>query len=106
MKDFDILLTMEDKIHPTKVLNLNPSKELGKEIIALRYNLIIPILEGMLEETKRQENGDRSRGRIKLANELEKLYQTISQVKSSTENLITICKPYIEKEKARELQAF
>ncbi|MFA6608653.1 MAG: hypothetical protein WCT07_01980 [Candidatus Paceibacterota bacterium] len=90
---------MLEKVHPTKVLGLEPNETLGKEIMALRYDLILPIIKGMAKEIKRQEAGDRSRERTKLANELEKLQETITSVTSHIENLVTICKPYIEQEK-------
>ena len=89
-----------DKIHPTLVNLLLPDENLGKEIIALRYDLIIPIIDGMIKESERQETGDRGRGRIKLANELNELTQNLKDTRVTVENLVKICKPYIEREKS------
>ena len=43
-----------DKIHPTLVNKIKPSEEFGKEIIALRYDLILPIIKGMKKQTKKE----------------------------------------------------
>ncbi len=89
----------EKKIHPTLVQGLVPTKELGRDIIKLRYDLLLPIVEGMVEEFLRQERGDMGRGRIKLAQELGEAARAMSLVQVHVEKSISICAPYIEKEK-------
>jgi hypothetical protein len=90
-----------EKIHPTQVQGLTPTKELGRDIVALRYDLALPVIEGMIEEFLRQERGDMNRGRIKLAKELGEAARLMSIVKAHIEKIISICAPYIEKEKNR-----
>lgn len=89
----------EKKIHPTLVQGIVPTKELGRDIVALRYDLLLPVVEGMIEEFLRQERGDMNRGRIKLAKELGEAARAMSVVRVHVEKNISICTPYIEKEK-------
>jgi hypothetical protein len=90
---------MIDKIHSTRVLGLDPTEELGKAIVAMRYDCILPIIEGMIQEAQRQEKGDRGRGRVKLAERLALLVGSLEDVREDVEHLVTICRPYIEEEK-------
>ena len=89
----------EKKIHPTLVQGIVPTKELGRDIVALRYDLLLPIVDGMIEEFLRQERGDMNRGRVKLAKELGEAARAMSVVKVHVEKSISICTLYIEKEK-------
>lgn len=90
---------MIDKVHSTNVLGLEPTEELGKAIIAMRYDCILPIIEGMIQEAQRQEKGDRGRGRVKLADRLASFVRSLESVQSDGEKLVAICRPYIEEEK-------
>lgn len=88
-----------DKIHSTKIKKLEPDESLGVDIISLRYDLIIPIIKGMKKQTKKEEVGDRKRKRIKLANELKNLYDSLSLVENSIKNISKICNVYHKEEK-------
>jgi hypothetical protein len=89
----------KNKIHPTFVGDIRPDKKLGKNIMSLRYDLIIPIIDGMIKEIKRQEIGDKKRWRAKLSANLNKLGSSLKEVKKDLNKIIKICRPYIEKEK-------
>lgn len=92
-------MNIEQKIHPTKVVGVDPTAELGKAIIALRYDLALPIFEGMIVEAKRQAVGDEGRGRIKLASELRVLTSSLETAEESLKKIIAICSSHIEREK-------
>ena len=92
-------MKLKKKIHPTFVGDIKPDKKLGKNIMALRYDLIMPVIGGMIEEIKRQEIGDKKSGRIKLSENLGKLGDSLIEVKKDVNNIVKICLPYIKKEK-------
>ena len=92
-------MKLKKKIHSVLVDNKNPDKKLGKNIMALRYDLVIPVIDGMIKEIKRQEAGDKKRGRIKLSENLRKLAGSLFEVKKDMKDIAKICSSYIKKEK-------
>lgn len=40
------------QLHPTTVMGVQPTEELGRAIMALRYDLLAPVLKGMLMEAR------------------------------------------------------
>lgn len=89
-----------EKIHPTVVAAMLPDEELGRQIVALRYDLTLEVLRGMVAEAKRQHDGDLARGRVKLAAELANVHAALEQAMDSMVNVVQICRPHIEAEKA------
>jgi hypothetical protein len=92
-----------DKIHPTTIQEKTPSEILGTELFALRYDLLLEVVRGMKKEAERQAEGDRKRGRTKLAQELEKSASTLGKLEEEVGRLVYICAPYIKAEKDLEL---
>lgn len=92
-----------DKIHPTHIHETSPNENLGKEIFALRYDLLLEVVRGMKKEAHRQAEGDRQRERLKLAKELEKSILLLEELEVNVETLVAICAPYIEAEKKLHL---
>ena len=90
------------KIHPVTAEGIAPSKELGRALTALRYDLLLPVLEGMIEEAYRERDGDEKRGRVKLSKELDSYAVSLAQAKSHLEKMVAICRPYIEREKQKQ----
>lgn len=92
-----------DKIHPIKIRqNIEPDEDLGRSLVALRYDKFLPVIEGMIKEARRQSEGDMRRGRTKLANSLLNLSRSLENSKNDLENIVKICKVYIEEEKKLE----
>lgn len=89
-----------EKIHPTAVHAAHPGEELGRQIVALRYDLTLEVLRGMVAEAKRQHDNDLARGRVKLAAELANVHAALEQALDSMVNVVEICRPHIEAEKA------
>lgn len=59
------------KCHPVKIENTPESNyELGKALSHLRYDQIVEIFAGFMDETKEQEKKDRAVGRDRLADML------------------------------------
>lgn len=88
------------KLHPTDVLGLAPTEELGKAIMSLRYDLIVPILEGMRREAYRQSREDEDAGKTLLAYRLRELSFGIENAATALDSAVAVCKPYIDAEKA------
>lgn len=88
-----------DKIHPTSITATHPDEEMGRQIVAMRYDFTLDVLRGMVAEAKRQHEGDLAAGKAKLAAELANFHAALEQAFSSMENVVEICRPYIEAEK-------
>lgn len=91
-----------NKIHPVTAEGIVPSKELGRALTALRYDLLLPVIEGMIEEALRERDGDEKRGRVKLSKELDSYATSLLQAKNHLEKMVVICGPYIDREKQGE----
>ena len=95
-----VKLSLEKKIHPTLIKNnILPDKNLGIEIIKLRYDLIEPIVDGIILELKRQYKGDKKRGYKKLSSKLLDATNSILIFKKDLKEIIKICRPFIKAEK-------
>lgn len=88
------------KLHPTTVLGLEPTEELGRAIAALRYDLIAPVLNGMIEAFCDQQAADEKAGKVKLAYRLNELSDGLENAHTALDNVLSICKEHIEAEKA------
>lgn len=88
------------KLHPTTVMGLEPTEELGRAIMALRYDLIAPVLKGMQAEAKRQAEADYANGRQSLAGDLRTLEGALYSVIDAAEDIAEKCEVFIEAEKA------
>jgi hypothetical protein len=87
------------KKHPTMLTTMEPSVDMGRQIMGLRYDLILPILTGMLQECNRQCTNDALSGRTKLAFELEKMSDAIDSLITDASAVVRRCRPYIDEEK-------
>ncbi|MHB1118085.1 MAG: hypothetical protein ACYCZ7_00950 [Minisyncoccota bacterium] len=95
------MMIVIDKIHPTTVCGIEPTKELGASLGELRYDLLLEVLQGLHIELLRQRDGDSGRGRIRLAATLNDTADNLARTMSSLEKTVLICRPYIEEEKRR-----
>ena len=89
-----------DKIHPTSLETTVPSEELGRQIMALRYDLVLEVLKGMLQECNRQAAGDAEVGRERMSERLKAVSLTIEDLIDDMSVVVRLCRPYIEKERA------
>lgn len=72
--------------------------ELAGEIGRLTYDQVSNFLGVLAIELVRQADGDRQRGRKRLASELEAAASGIDSVKSHIDNAWLICLPYMKSE--------
>lgn len=98
-------MSQPEKLHPTTVKAAHPNEELGRQIVALRYDLTLDVLRGMAAEAKRQHGGDLARGRVKLAAELANVHAALQQALGSMAKVVEICRPHIEADKTRQKHA-
>lgn len=87
-----------DKIHPTEVHTKIGGRELGRQIMRMRYDVVRDVVDGMRREAYAQGNGDHMRGREKIAAEIRSLVEILYEAEKSLEKIETICKPYIDRE--------
>jgi hypothetical protein len=85
--------------HPIRITTLNPSEEMGKQIMCLRYDLMVLVLRGMAAEAARQAAGDLAFHRPKLGLQLTMLSQKLQIATFTADDVVRICQPYIDKEK-------
>lgn len=85
--------------HPTEITTLVPSKEMGRQLMALRYDLLLPVLHGMLQECNRQHTGDMEKERYVLAGRLEALGSSLDDCIDKLSSIVRVCRLYIEEEK-------
>ena len=85
------------KLHPTSISSKS-GELLGVEIMRLRYDEVLRIIQGMKEEVERQYVGDGKRGYHKLSRELNELYWTIAKVEMHIQTVCDICRPYLQAE--------
>lgn len=92
--------TPVEKIHPTTLRTNVPDQDLGRQLMALRYDLLQDVLVGMWREARRQASADEERGRNHLAAGLDRFAMAIDMaMEVMGEEILPICEPYIEAEK-------
>lgn len=96
---------MPDKLHPLEIATLVPSEEMGRQLMALRYDLLVPVLRGMAAEALRQANGDREKGRPQLGATMSDMALNLRAAAVTAEEAALICNYYIEAEKFERLRA-
>ncbi|MFH1064521.1 MAG: hypothetical protein V1729_05550 [Candidatus Woesearchaeota archaeon] len=78
-------------------------QELAQSIGNMRYDSVAEFIQYLSEDLKRQAEGDRNRGRPKLASKLEMTAEQLSQAKQKMDEIWTLCKPYMmDKTKKKE----
>lgn len=83
--------------HPTKINNYKGSLEdLAKEIVNLRYDAVIYFLNCLQKEFIKEAENDHSKGRKKLAFELQFVAGSLSRSCYYLEKAWNICKPFIK----------
>lgn len=87
-----------EKFHPTAVATVQGSKELGQQVMALRYDLVRETLQGMAGELERQIDGDQRRGRPKLATRLRTLHGHVSLAVDAAGELVSTVEPWLREE--------
>lgn len=94
-----------EKIHPTDVSGIAPDEQLGRQVLALRYDLALQVLAGMKNEAGRQALADDKRGRVRLAARLRELECALDRAVGAMERVVDICRQHIEAEKAGRAQS-
>lgn len=73
-------------------------EELAQRVGRMRYDKITEFLDYFEKELRRQENGDRERGRTKLAGMLDDAVGDIGNVRMKMERIYAFCKPFMKDE--------
>jgi hypothetical protein len=90
---------MSDEQHPTELTTMVPSEEMGRQLLSLRYDLLVPVLQGMAKEAGRQAQSDHEKGRTKLAAALRDLQLNLRGSAAFAGEVELICEKYIDREK-------
>jgi hypothetical protein len=91
---------MNMKTHPTAINDVTSFEDLGRQIGRLRYDLMQKVLVGMLQEIRTQQVNDETEGKVKLAYRLNELGDGLENANTAADEVIRICKPHIDAEKA------
>jgi hypothetical protein len=86
------------KLHPTNVTAVR-GEMLGVQIMRMRYDKVLEVLDGMRKEAQDQAFGDWMNSRDKLSTqltELEGMFETA--IWHIEKNILPICQPYIDAE--------
>lgn len=86
-----------DKLHPVNVVG-ESGPELGRKIVAMRYDKVLEVVTGMKDEALRQAEGDAKRGYKKLSQQLDDLYWALRLAEVHLEEICQICRPHIQEE--------
>lgn len=87
-----------DKLHST-VVTATSGEELGRQIMQMRYDEVLKVLQGMQREAQLQSINDEIRGRHQLAAALKDVHHSFRQVNVWMKEAVQICQPYIDHEK-------
>ncbi|SRR3989339_813908 len=88
------------KFHPTQISAslLNSNALLGQAIALLRYDQQPAILRALSREIRRQAEGDRKRGRVKLATLLLRAQAQAEMLAETYEEILVLSRPYMKEE--------
>ena len=86
------------KLHPIEV-TATSGKELGHQIMAMCYDLILEVIAGMREEVQRQSINDLSNGFARLSTLLNQVDLCLTITEANLENVVNHCSRYILEEK-------
>ena len=87
-----------DKKHPDYVLGFEGTiEELAKNIGNTRYDILEDFLTALADDISRQADGDKARGREKLAGELYETARRLYQARDAMQDAWNICEPYMRK---------
>jgi hypothetical protein len=89
-------------LHPTTLRTNIPTRELGGQIVGLRYDLLLEVVMGMVDEFNRQAFHDLELDRKKLSNLLMMARKHMVEVETVLNEICRICEPYIAEEKSFE----
>jgi hypothetical protein len=88
------------KTHPTALNEITSYEDLGRQIVGLRYDLLERVLQGMLEEARRQEQSDEKAKRVILSLKLGQMADGIECALEGAQNVAHVCRTHIEAEKS------
>lgn len=83
--------------HPTTIEGKD-LQELAKELGNLRYDVLMGFLTALAADLQRQSEGDRQRGRLKLATALHDAAEDLYGVASDLDWAWSISEPYMREE--------
>ncbi len=87
------------KKHPTTIEGFDGTIEaLAQRVGRMRYDKVAEFLDYFGKELKRQANGDRQRGRVKLADILDEMTETVKGLRFKMERIFALCKPFMKDE--------
>jgi hypothetical protein len=88
-----------DRKHYTMVFTTAGSERLGADIMRMRYDKMVLVLQGIMAEAERQQLGDDKRGRPKLAASLRRLRDAMRVAVEEAQQVSNLCAPFNSKEK-------
>jgi hypothetical protein len=90
------------KLHPTTIRTNIPSAEMGEQLARLRYDKLLLVIGGMVDELQRQGFHDLELGRPKLAALLHEAREKLIEAEFVLEKVVALCSPFIAAERAIE----
>lgn len=73
-------------------------EELAQAVFGMRYDRVVDFLEHAGKELRRQSEGDKGRGRMKLSKLLSDAEQKTKELQEIMEEIFLICKPFMKHE--------
>ena len=95
---FDYKNKYMEKRHPTKIENYSLEK-IHEQIGDLRYDLLLNFFTNFQKKIANDAQKDKDKGRVKLGNKLDEIAHHLGKSVDRMEEIVKICKPYIEEEK-------
>ncbi|HVZ76217.1 MAG TPA: hypothetical protein VG934_03070 [Candidatus Paceibacterota bacterium] len=87
------------KKHPTRVEGFDGSLQtLAQRILRMRYDKAVKFIGFCVSEIDRQAEGDRGRGRPKLAAKLEQAAQAAEVFEQKMQEVFDLCTPFMKDE--------
>lgn len=83
-----------DRKHYTMVFTGSGSAKLGADIVRLRYDKMVLVIEGMMQEAEKQQLADDGRGRPKLAAALRRLRDALRVTLDEAREVEAIAAPF------------
>lgn len=90
---------MSEKLHPTKIGEIEADEELGRQLMRLRFDKLQLVLKGMSHEAHEQAMKDLDRERFRLGTLLARTSAVLDETRGFVNSIVQVCKKHIEAEK-------
>lgn len=71
--------------------------DLARVIGNMRYDKAKEFIELLADDFKKQADSDKSKGKVRLANQMYQVVEKLYEARDNMEKVWEICKPYMEK---------